>query len=129
MEGCFADDGFPIAVFESSTDGAIWTAEVLILESTVDEAAKLVELRMSEHFEGGAMPDNVEIEVLPDINWVAKSLEGLKPVRAERVIVHGAHDRGVVSPSHIGIEIEAAQAFGTGHHAPPKGACWSSSGC
>ena len=31
---------------------------------------------------------------LPDIDWVARSLEGLKPVRAGRFFVHGAHDRG-----------------------------------
>ncbi|GHB31530.1 ribosomal protein L11 methyltransferase [Pseudovibrio japonicus] len=121
MEQCFEDDGFPIAVFESSLDGTVWTAEVLVLESTVDEAVKLVEMRMSEHFEGGVMPDDSEVEVLPDINWVAKSLEGLKPVRADRVIVHGAHDRDAVNTSDIGIEIEAAQAFGTGHHGTTEG--------
>ena len=57
------------------------------------------------------------IEELPDIDWVAKSLEGLTAVRAGRFIVHGAHERQNVSANAVGIEIEAAQAFGTGHHA------------
>ena len=30
------------------------------------------------------------IAPLPDTDWVAKSLEGLKPVRAGRFLVHGA---------------------------------------
>lgn len=121
MEYRFGDEGFPVAVFENSEDGEIWTAEVLILESTVDDATSLVEMRLFDQFEGGVIPSDAEVEVLPDINWVAKSLEGLKPVRAERIIVHGAHDRDAVGSSHIGIEIEAAQAFGTGHHGTTEG--------
>lgn len=61
------------------------------------------------------------ISNLPDSDWVAKSLEGLKPVRAGRFVVHGRHDRDVVKPNDIGIEIEAAQAFGTGHHGSTAG--------
>lgn len=58
---------------------------------------------------------------LPELDWVAKSLEGLKPVRAGRFLVHGRHDRGAVRPNDIGIEIEAGQAFGTGHHGTTAG--------
>jgi ribosomal protein L11 methyltransferase len=54
-------------------------------------------------------------------DWIATSLAGLHPVPAGRFIVHGAHDRGRVGPSRIGIEIEAALAFGTGHHGTTRG--------
>jgi ribosomal protein L11 methyltransferase len=54
-------------------------------------------------------------------DWVAASLEGLKPVRAGRFLVHGAHGRGAVKPNDIAIEIEAALAFGTGHHGSTRG--------
>jgi ribosomal protein L11 methyltransferase len=54
-------------------------------------------------------------------NWVRESLAGLAPVAAGRFIVHGAHDRGRVPPNRIGIEIEAALAFGTGHHGTTRG--------
>jgi ribosomal protein L11 methyltransferase len=54
-------------------------------------------------------------------DWVAKSLAGLKPVTAGRFIVHGAHDRKKVAVHRIGIEIEAALAFGTGHHGTTRG--------
>ena len=56
------------------------------------------------------------IAALPETDWVAKSLEGLKPVRAGRFLVHGSHDRGQVTANDVAIEIEAGQAFGTGHH-------------
>ncbi len=54
-------------------------------------------------------------------DWVGASLEGLRPVRAGRFLVHGSHDRGRVGASDIGIEIEAALAFGTGHHGTTLG--------
>jgi ribosomal protein L11 methyltransferase len=54
-------------------------------------------------------------------DWVADSLAGLKPVAAGRFVVHGAHDRGAVAVNRIGIEIEAAFAFGTGHHGTTRG--------
>ena len=58
---------------------------------------------------------------LPETDWVAKSLQGLKPVRAGRFLIHGAHDRDQVKPNDIAIEIEAGQAFGTGHHGTTTG--------
>ncbi len=54
-------------------------------------------------------------------DWVKASLEGLAPVEAGRFLVHGAHDRARVPPNRIGIEIEAALAFGTGHHGTTRG--------
>ena len=54
-------------------------------------------------------------------DWVGESLAGLKPVTAGRFVIHGAHDRGSMPPNYIGIEIEAALAFGTGHHGTTRG--------
>jgi ribosomal protein L11 methyltransferase len=54
-------------------------------------------------------------------DWVASSLEGLSAVRAGRFLVHGAHDRVSVRPNDIALEIEAALAFGTGHHGTTRG--------
>ena len=54
-------------------------------------------------------------------DWVKATLEQLVPVRAGRFIVHGRHDRERVPPNNLGIEIEAALAFGTGHHGTTRG--------
>jgi len=54
-------------------------------------------------------------------DWVANALAGLKPVRAGRFLVHGAHDRDKVRANDVGIEIEAGLAFGTGHHGTTRG--------
>jgi ribosomal protein L11 methyltransferase len=60
-------------------------------------------------------------ETLAPTDWVRKSLEGLKPVDAGRFVVHGSHDRSRVRANRIGIQIEAALAFGTGHHGTTRG--------
>jgi ribosomal protein L11 methyltransferase len=54
-------------------------------------------------------------------DWIAASLSGLHPVSAGRFIVYGAHDRARVGQNQTGIEIEAALAFGTGHHGTTRG--------
>src|SRR5437588_3836323 len=54
-------------------------------------------------------------------DWVADSLKELKPIAAGRFVVHGGHDRGCVPANRIGIEIDAALAFGTGHHGTTRG--------
>jgi ribosomal protein L11 methyltransferase len=70
--------------------------------------------------DGAGAPD-ISFARLDEFDWVAASLAGLKPVRVGRFVVHGAHDRARVKPNQIGIEIEAALAFGTGHHGTTQG--------
>jgi ribosomal protein L11 methyltransferase len=70
---------------------------------------------------GEAAADALRIEPVAAADWVAQSLAGLKPVRAGRFIIHGAHDRAGLRANDIGIEIEAALAFGTGHHGTTRG--------
>jgi ribosomal protein L11 methyltransferase len=57
----------------------------------------------------------------PDVNWVAKSLEGLAPVTAGGFYVYGSHETGNVPAGLTGLRIDAAQAFGTGHHETTTG--------
>ena len=54
-------------------------------------------------------------------DWVKASLEDLVPVPAGRFVVHGAHDRIRIAANKLGVEIEAALAFGTGHHGTTRG--------
>jgi len=61
------------------------------------------------------------VERVDDRDWVAQVRAELTPVSAGRFVVFGSHDRGRVPLSRIGLEIEAAQAFGTGHHATTQG--------
>ncbi|MEP0582465.1 MAG: 50S ribosomal protein L11 methyltransferase [Roseibium sp.] len=117
LERAFEDDGNPVTIYEASADGKTWAAEILLFEMEPEEATEAVRERVGSD----AFAAPIEAEILPDINWVEKSLEGLKPVSAGRFFVHGSHDRDKVPGGGIGLEIEAALAFGTGHHGTTAG--------
>jgi ribosomal protein L11 methyltransferase len=61
------------------------------------------------------------ISELPETDWVAKVRRDLAPVEAGRFFVHGAHDADKVPEGAEPLLIEAAMAFGTGHHGTTLG--------
>lgn len=103
------------AAFELGTE----PQAILINEEPFEDAATVEALYV-------AMPDAelltrlagklVHVALLPDVDWIKLSQEGLPPVRAGRFFVYGAHDAGMVPHGVIPIKIEAGLAFGTGHH-------------
>jgi ribosomal protein L11 methyltransferase len=70
---------------------------------------------------GDAAAEALRFERVAATDWVRESLAGLAPVTAGRFVVYGAHDRARIPQNRIGIEIEAALAFGTGHHGTTRG--------
>jgi ribosomal protein L11 methyltransferase len=70
---------------------------------------------------GEEIAKNISFDTVEAKDWVKASLENLVPVPAGRFVVHGAHDRARVAANKRGIEIEAALAFGTGHHGTTRG--------
>jgi ribosomal protein L11 methyltransferase len=70
---------------------------------------------------GREVAENLAFDTVEAKDWVKASLEDLVPVPAGRFVVHGQHDRERIAPNKISIEIEAALAFGTGHHGTTRG--------
>jgi ribosomal protein L11 methyltransferase len=116
FETAFEDEGLPIAILEVDEDRDIHEVS-LYADGDVDA----VEARVEEILAGLALSRPIAREPVPDIDWVTRSLEGLKPVRAGRFFVHGAHDRRKRHSGELAIEIEAGLAFGTGHHGTTAG--------
>ncbi len=58
---------------------------------------------------------------VPDTDWVAHVKRELAPVAAGRFFVFGSHDADKVPAGVVPLLIEAAMAFGTGHHGTTKG--------
>jgi ribosomal protein L11 methyltransferase len=104
-----------VAAFESE-DGGHWLLEAYFARQP-DETA----IRDLVHTTIGERGNAAVFETLAQKDWVKSSLDGLRPVRAGRFLVHGAHDRSERRANDLAIEIEAALAFGTGHHGTTKG--------
>ncbi len=116
LEAEFEEDGWPIALIELDETELLQEISIYVDGNTAG-----VEGRLTTILRKHDLPDTLSHEELPDVDWVSRSLEGLKPVRAARFFVHGSHDRHRVQIGDLAIEIEAGMAFGTGHHGTTAG--------
>lgn len=116
-EAAFEDEDAPIGVAE--IDEAADIHEVsLYFDDAAGDAHRIGDVRRAL---GGIAVPAIETEAIADVDWMKAVLADLKPVRAGRFVVHGAHDRAAIRPNELSIEIEAGQAFGTGHHGTTAG--------
>jgi len=102
-----------VGVFEVEDDSGLWEVGGYFTEAP-DEIA--LALLAKAH---GAK--DFVVSELPEVDWVAHVKRELAPVEAGRFFVYGAHDADRVPPGKVALKIEAAMAFGTGHHGTTLG--------
>ncbi len=104
-----------VAVFEIADRG--WVVEMLFRHAPDESAVRTLVAAAA----GAGAARALSYSILASRDWVAASIAGLAPVEAGRFVVHGRHDRARVRANRTAIEIEAALAFGTGHHGTTRG--------
>ncbi|MFV2051674.1 50S ribosomal protein L11 methyltransferase [Aliiroseovarius sp. YM-037] len=102
-----------VGVFEVEDGSGLWEVGGYFTE-TPDEAGLAL---LASAF--GAKP--FAVSEVPDTDWVAHVRRELQPVEAGRFFVYGSHDADRVPGDKIALLIEAAMAFGTGHHGTTLG--------
>ncbi|MEJ6391546.1 50S ribosomal protein L11 methyltransferase [Gymnodinialimonas ulvae] len=102
-----------VGVFEMEDDSGLWEIGAYFIEAP-DEIALAI---LSAAYGANAFA----VSELPETDWVAHVRRELHPVEAGRFFVHGSHDAAQVPPESVPLLIEAAMAFGTGHHGTTKG--------
>ena len=102
-----------VGVFEMEDGSGLWEVGGYF-EGAPDEAALAV-LAVAM----GAKP--FVVSELPETDWVAHVRRELAPVEAGRFFVYGSHDADKVPEGVEPLLIEAAMAFGTGHHGTTLG--------
>ncbi|PIE13450.1 MAG: 50S ribosomal protein L11 methyltransferase [Rhodobacterales bacterium] len=102
-----------VGVFEIEDGSGLWEVGGYFTESPDRAGLALLE---TLH---GAKP--FVISELPETDWVAKVKRELSPVQAGRFYVYGSHDADTVPEGSEPLLIEAAMAFGTGHHGTTLG--------
>lgn len=102
-----------VGVFEVEDGSGLWEVGAYFTEAP-DEIA----LALLSRAHGAK---EFSISELPEVDWVAHVRRELAPVEAGRFFVYGSHDEDKVPPGAVALKIEAAMAFGTGHHATTLG--------
>lgn len=102
-----------VGVFEVEDGSDTWEVGGYFLEPPDD-----VSLALLSAAYGAA---EFAVSELPDRDWVSHVRRELKPVEAGRFFVFGAHDADKVPEDCVALRIEAALAFGTGHHGTTLG--------
>jgi ribosomal protein L11 methyltransferase len=102
-----------VGVFEMEDGSGLWEVGAYFTESPDGVALTIL---ATVH---GARP--FAVSELPETDWVAHVRRELHPVEAGRFFVYGSHDADALPAGRIGLLIEAAMAFGTGHHGTTKG--------
>lgn len=102
-----------VGVFEVEDGTGVWEIGGYFTESPDEIALALLAAAY------GANP--FVISKVPDTDWVDKVRRELTPVEAGRFFVYGSHDADKVPPDAQPLLIEAAMAFGTGHHGTTLG--------
>ena len=102
-----------VGVFEVEDGKGIWEVGGYFLYAPDDIDLAL----LSAAFGAGPFV----VSEVPDQDWVAKVRRELPPVEAGRFFVYGSHDAALLPEGRIGLLIEAAMAFGTGHHGTTLG--------
>lgn len=111
----YPDPDLAIAAFEAP--GGRWDVTMHFAEAPDEEMIRALVAQAA----GEAAAKTIVFGTVEAKDWVKASLADLVPVHAGRYVVHGSHDRERVPANKIGIEIEAALAFGTGHHGTTRG--------
>jgi ribosomal protein L11 methyltransferase len=102
-----------VGVFEVEDGKGIWEVGGYFLDAPDDIDLAL----LSAAFGAGPFV----VSEVPDQDWVAKVRRELPPVEAGRFFVYGSHDAALLPEGRVGLLIEAAMAFGTGHHGTTLG--------
>ncbi|AKS45259.1 ribosomal protein L11 methyltransferase [Octadecabacter temperatus] len=102
-----------VGVFEVEDDSGLW--EVGGYFEGEPDGASLALLAATF----GAKP--FVVSEVPETDWVAHVKRELPPVEAGRFFVYGSHDAAELPEGRIGLLIDAAMAFGTGHHGTTLG--------
>jgi len=102
-----------VGVFELEDGSGLWEVGAYFTDTPDDIALTLLAVAH------GAQP--FAVSELPETDWVAHVRRELHAVEAGRFYLYGAHDAESVPPGRVPLLIEAAMAFGTGHHGTTKG--------
>ncbi|PQM54984.1 MAG: hypothetical protein CML39_09465 [Rhodobacteraceae bacterium] len=86
------------------------------IEAYFQQKPKLGDIALLE----GIYSTELRISAVEKVDWVSEVQRNLTPIAIGNIYIHGVHHRDKLDLNKKNIEIQAAMAFGTGHHATTR---------
>jgi len=114
------------ALREENNHQSPWVLEWLV-EARPDLSDLKARILINAQMHAIALPETLsfEVEDVPEINWLEHSYKQFPPFSVGPFFIYGSHDSKKneehVPDGQIGLQIDAATAFGSGEHGTTKG--------
>lgn len=83
----------------------------LELDTLIEQASKMA----------GIEKPNIQVNAMENKNWLLECYQSFKPISIGKYYIYGSHVEEQVPEGMIGLQIDAATAFGTGEHQTTNG--------
>lgn len=118
LEDQMGEKVLAVSWFETE-DPSIWMIEATTDEQPdLDYLSKIVSL--SADLLGIGHPE-IRVEEIPETDWLEATWRSFPPLQVARYFVYGSHTNAIPPTGMIGLEINAATAFGSGEHETTSG--------
>ena len=105
-----------------NNDNAPWVLEWMV-ESGIDTEVVEGRIQTAATVHGLEIPETLELtdEKIEDKDWLSYSYKQFPPFSVGPFFIYGSHCDGDVPTGQMGLQIDAATAFGSGEHGTTKG--------
>jgi len=106
-----------VSFFEAE-DPSFW-----VLEGLCDTAPNLTDFQAVLDASGTSTfsPPSLSVVPLPEINWVEENRRSFPPLEIGSFYIYGSHHENPPPPGKRPLKLDAATAFGSGHHGTTSG--------
>ncbi len=120
-EGCF-DPCLSFSAFRQGSHKGPWILEWMMTERP-EESFLSAGVRAYAGILGLSLPETLQWDCtpVPDQDWLSHTYRQFPPFVVGPFFIYGSHYEGDVSAHQIGLQIDAATAFGSGEHGTTKG--------
>ncbi len=123
LGGVFIEVSASHSAFKKDDHGdLLWVLE-WIFEDKPEVSTLSAAFILGADLHGIALPDNLnwEIEAVPDHNWLEYSYSQFPAFTVGPFYIYGSHCTDPIPEGLMGLQIDAATAFGSGEHGTTKG--------
>ena len=115
-----AIERFVITVSVFEIEGTPDWAVTGIIEGFPDHAAIVAAIEDVARA-GGFTVSDIRIDLLPEIDWLARNRDSFPSLYYGRFLIHGSYRRPARPTNALTIEVDAGRAFGSGTHGSTEG--------